>query len=41
MRGGVTADELFYKYSIEDRIMLDKIIKENIETTNKTGMPII
>jgi hypothetical protein len=41
MRGGVTADDLFWRYSAEDRIMLDKIIKENIETTNKTGLPLI
>jgi len=41
MRGGVTSDQLFYSYSIEDRKILSKIVDENIELTKKTGMPIL
>jgi hypothetical protein len=41
MRGGVSANDLFYIYSHEDRRLMYKIIKDNIETTNKTGMPLI
>jgi len=41
MRGGVQAHDLFWNYSYEDREVLSKIIKDNIETTNKTGMPLI
>lgn len=41
MRGGVTARELFWDYSAEDRIILNDIIKENIELVNKTGMPLL
>lgn len=41
MRGGVTSHELFWEYSVEDRMILNDIIKENIENTNKTGMNLI
>lgn len=41
MRGGVSAEDLFWRYSYEDREILNKIIKDNIETTNKTGLPLI
>lgn len=41
MRGGVQAEDLFWKYSLEDREIIARIIKEHIETTNKTGMPLI
>lgn len=41
MRGGVTARELFWDYSAEDRMILNDIIKENIELVNKTGMPLL
>lgn len=41
MRGGVSSDDLFWKYSVEDREILNNIIKENIETTNKTGLSLI
>ena len=41
MRGGVSSHELFWEYSIEDRTIINDIIKENIETTNKTGMNLI
>lgn len=41
MRGGVSSHELFWEYSIEDRAIINDIIKENIETTNKTGLNLI
>lgn len=41
MRGGVSSEDLLWKYSLEDRLILNKIIKDNIETTNKTGLPLI
>jgi hypothetical protein len=41
MRGGVLANDLLYIYSYEDRKLMYKIIKDNIETTNKTGMPLM
>ena len=41
MRGGVQANDLLWKYTKEDREILNKIIKENIEATNKTGLPLV
>ena len=41
MRGGVTVNDLLYLYSYEDREMIGKIIKENIELTEKTQLPLI
>ena len=38
MRGSVTIDDA-YAMSIEDREIISNIIKENLETTKKTGMP--
>jgi len=41
MRGGVQAEDLLWRYSVEDREILSKIIKDHIETTNKTGLALI
>lgn len=41
MRGGVQADVLMYDTDIEDLEILNKIIMSNIESTKKTGMPLI
>jgi hypothetical protein len=41
MRGGVDANDLFYVYSYEDRSIMNKIIKDNIEATKKTGLNLI
>jgi len=41
MRGGVTSEDLFWKYSVEDREIINKIIKENIEATNKSGISLV
>ncbi len=38
MRGGVTLDDAFYM-SIEEREIVADIIKENLETTKKSGLP--
>lgn len=38
MRGGVTISEA-YDLSIEDREIISLLIKENLETAKKTGMP--
>ncbi len=41
MRGGVTSQDLFHNYSFEDRSIISVIIKENIELTKKSGMPLL
>jgi hypothetical protein len=38
MRGGVTLDEA-YAMSFDDRQIVSNIIKENLETTKKSGLP--
>lgn len=38
MRGGITADEAF-ALCMEDREIISNIIKENLETTKKSGLP--
>ena len=38
MRGGITYEDAFYM-SIEDRKIISGIIKENLETTKKSGLP--
>ena len=38
MRGGITLDDAFV-LSQEDRVIIAKIIKENLETTKKSGLP--
>jgi len=41
MRGGVTSQDLFNLYSYEDRNIMSSLIKENIEATKKSGMPLL
>lgn len=41
MRGGVTSNELFFQYSYEDRTILNEVIKDNIEATKKSGLPLL
>ena len=41
MRGGVNINDLFWRYSFEDREMIRKVIEDNVELTKKTQMPII
>lgn len=41
MRGGVSSESLFHSYSYEDRMIINEIIKENIEATKKSGINLI
>lgn len=41
MRGGVSSNDLFHVYSIEDRNIMNAIIKENIENTKTTKMALM
>lgn len=41
MRGGVTEHALFHTLSHEDRVIMNKIILENIETMKKTGYSVV
>jgi hypothetical protein len=38
MRGGITLEEA-YNLNQEDRILINAIIKENLETTKESGLP--
>ena len=41
MRGGVDAHTLLVDTDLEDLEILSKIVSENIESTKKSGMPLI
>ena len=41
MRGGVTSYELFHVYSHEDRVIINNIIKDNIEATKASKLPLV
>lgn len=41
MRGGVSSHDLLHEYSVEDRDIMNKIIKENIENTKNTKLPLM
>ena len=41
MRGGVQVTDLMYLLSYEDRVIMNEIVKENIEITKKSGMNLI
>ena len=38
MRGGITLNEA-YDLSYEDKVLINDIIKDNLETTKKTKLP--
>jgi hypothetical protein len=38
MRGGLTTDEAF-ALSYEDRVIISEIVKDHLETTEKSGLP--
>ena len=40
MRGGINLDQMF-EIGYQDREIINKLIEENIETTNKTGLLLI
>ena len=41
MRGGVSSDDLFWKYTIEDRKIMSSIINTNLENTKTARMPLL
>lgn len=41
MRGGVSVEKYLYDMDLEDREIIQKIIKENVENTKNTKMPLL
>ena len=41
MRGGVSVNDLMYTYSFDDREAMYAVVKENIEMTKTSGMPLV
>jgi len=41
MRGGVSSDSLMYATDLGDIEVINKVVEENIESTKKSGMPLI
>ena len=41
MRGGVSSDDLLWKYSVEDREIMSKVIESNVENTKNSKMPLL
>jgi len=41
MRGGVSSQDLFHTYTRDDRIVMNEVIKDNIELTKKSGLPLL
>jgi len=41
MRGGVSVNDLLTIYGYEDREAIYNVIKENIEITNTSGLPLV
>jgi len=41
MRGSLTYDDLMHTITVEDREILQKIIKENIDLVEKTKLPLL
>lgn len=41
MRGGVSSEDLFWRYSVEDREIMSKIIKTNVENTKNSKLPLL
>ncbi len=41
MRGGVSVSEMLYSLTREDRLIMNEIIKENIELTKSSGLPLM
>jgi hypothetical protein len=41
MRGGVDSHLLMYNTDIDDIQVLNTVVEENIETTKKSGMPLL
>lgn len=41
MRGGITFDQLLFQYSYDDRAAMYSVIKENIDMSKETNMPLV
>lgn len=41
MRGGVTVDQLLHQYSYDDRDCMYAVVKENVEMSKETNMPLL
>jgi hypothetical protein len=41
MRGSLSYEDLFYRITRDDHEVLNNIMKDNIEATNKTGLSIL
>lgn len=41
MRGGVTVDQLLHQFSYDDRSSMYAVIKENVEISKETNMPLV
>ena len=41
MRGGISVDQILYDTDLEDHDIISKIIKDNIENTKNSKMPLI
>jgi hypothetical protein len=41
MRGGVSSYDLFHTYSRDDRVIMNEVIKDNIDLTKKSGLPLL
>lgn len=41
MRGGVNSEDLLWKYTREDREIISKIAKDNMELTKDSGLPLL
>lgn len=41
MRGGVSSHDLFHVYSHEDRVIINNIIKDNIEATKASKIALV
>lgn len=41
MRGGVTVDQLLHQYSFDDRDSMYAVVKENVELSKETNMPLL
>lgn len=41
MRGGITIEQLLYNTDLEDQEVISNIIKDNIENTKNSRMPLL
>jgi hypothetical protein len=41
MRGGVSSEDLLWKYTAEDREIMSKSIKDIVENTKNAKMPLL